>query len=248
MERVRALRSYAAERYMLATTQLSLFDPHALAAGTLEECITKLESNTGGVWCYGAAVLLAKICAAAEIPCLIHQYGLPNPLYAHVVNLVEVEGHLYMQDAYFDAEYVDAAGQPVPYCDQLAALAERKPTRIRQSSAFRRCIFKDARNIADWVDPVDQALVVHTQAAMPGCPTARLGIAPIRIEVFQKRWYKTEESLDWLAARALPRDLAYTQLFPKNAASGPEGQRVHEFAREICSRLISPSMRPNPCL
>jgi hypothetical protein len=148
MERARALRSYVAERYVLASTRESLLDQESLATAPLEECISRMESNTGGVWCHGVSLLLTRIYTAADIPSYVHNYGLPDPLYCHAVNLVEVDGDLYMQDAYFNVEYVDAAGQPVAYCEQLAALGRRKVTRLKQSSPLRRCVFASKANIS----------------------------------------------------------------------------------------------------
>ena len=117
IEKVRALRLYVYQHTPFENplvhdqvVNLPLSDAYAVFA-----------KGVGGVYCGGAAIMLSRVYKAAGFDSWLYDFGdieSDSPT-THQTTLVEVDGDVVLQDAYFNYEYVDSRGMtnPVPRSD-----------------------------------------------------------------------------------------------------------------------------------
>ena len=75
---------------------------------TPEELSRRLKMDIGGVWCAGAATHLRNIYLKKGLKSWLYNFGFQEKdLLSHVVTLVEINGKIYVQDAYFNITYED---------------------------------------------------------------------------------------------------------------------------------------------
>src|SRR5262249_1406472 len=116
IEKVRALRQYVYQHTPVAWAEKFLIHDQVVDL-PLQEAYSLFDKTIGGVWCGGTAIMLSRVFKAAGFSSWLYNFGvIDGP--SHVTTLVEVDGNIIVQDAYFNIEYVDDQGTPIPF-DEL---------------------------------------------------------------------------------------------------------------------------------
>ena len=209
LQAVRALRRYLYRRLPLASNgDYWITDPPVREAATLQSALKLFETADRGVWCQAAAVLLARLYEAAGYRAWVTSFGDPATL-THTVTLVEVDGVIYLQDAYFNLDYVGPGGRPLPYFDALQRLAARRPLRVRQDLDFRLGIFPDPRVAREWTPPGLHGDIVCVNKAAPYLCNVALTEAR-----FSEVFYIRDKVKAFLRAQGEPETFDYLMLHP----------------------------------
>ncbi len=206
---VRALRRYLYRRLPLASNgDYWITDPPVREAASLQSAMKLFETADRGVWCQAAAVLLARLYEAAGYRAWVTSYGDPGTL-THTVTLVEVDGVLYLEDAYFNLDYVRADGTAQPYFEALEGLSHRRPPRVRQDLDFRLGIFPDPRVAREWTPPGLHGDIVCVNGAAPYlCNVA------LTAERFAEVFYIRDRVKAFLRSQGEPAVFDYLMLHP----------------------------------
>lgn len=209
LKTMRALRRYLYRRLPLAANgDYWVTDPPVREAASLESALKLFETAEKGVWCQAAAVLLARLYEAAGYRAWVTSYGDPATL-THTVTLVEAGGRIYLQDAYFNLDYVDSGGAPLPYLQVLRHLARGRPPRVRQDLDFRLGIFPHPRVAKEWTAPGLHDDIVCVNDKPPYLCSVALSEAR-----FEQVFYIRDQVHGFLAKQGLPRRFDYLMLFP----------------------------------
>jgi len=208
-ETVRALRRYLYRRLPLASNgDYWVTDPPVREAASLQSALKLFETAERGVWCQAAAVLLAQLYEAAGYRAWVTSFGDVDTL-THTVTLVEVDGEIYLQDAYFNLDYVRVGGAPLPYFEALQRLAAGRSLRVRQDLDFRLGIFPEPQVAKEWTPPGLHADIVCTAAPPPYlCNVAVTG------RRFAEVFYIRDKVKAYLRRQGRPEGFEYLMLTP----------------------------------
>jgi hypothetical protein len=191
---------------------------------TLSEGFALFRAADQGVWCQTAAVLLARLYEAAGYRAWVTSYGDPGSL-THTVTLVEVAGHLYIQDPYFNLDYVRADGSPLPYYEMLRGLAEGRSPKVRQDLDFRLGLFNVRQEAQTWSLPALRDEVYCDQDGK------RCAFA-MTLARFVEVYYKRAEVGAFLKAQGEPDKVEFLMLHPL-WTSGPHYPAPAHGAKDI---------------
>ena len=71
----------------------------------------------------------------------------------HQTTLVEVDGDVVLQDAYFNFEYVDSRGMPIPFLDLITLIHAGVPPAAKDGVADKDWLFQSFQEAHLWVGP-----------------------------------------------------------------------------------------------
>lgn len=240
-DKVRLIRQYAFARIVLASTPENHLTTSVLKT-PLPDVFRAFDRNEGGVWCSGAAVILMRLYIDAGYRAWKYDYGAGSPV-SHSATLVEVDGDVYLQDAYFNTDYVHEDGQPFPFFDVLQRLKDRRPPILRQHRGHRRGLFVSEANAREWVGSEAPAAVPVTLA-----PGRILCQFPMTFAGYLAGYFESPKVAAWLAAAGYPNDWSYLLLHPLPAqrflsvrdAPGrplkPDRRMALSIMRAVCAR------------
>ncbi|HXH20104.1 MAG TPA: hypothetical protein VNJ07_13595 [Chitinophagales bacterium] len=145
------IRNYLAQRIDLGNTKSKLkneyynmpwdsFSPY--------QCITLFKENKLTANCGITSYALAKLYAEAGYKTYVYNCGYAGTPFTHEFNLVEMQGKLILQDAYYNLTAVDSTGEPK---DFLQFLSE-----IRQCNYHNIFIRSDEILTENWMDTVPE--------------------------------------------------------------------------------------------
>ena len=216
-ETVRALRRFLYRRLPLASNgDYWVTDPPVREAATLASAMKLFETAEKGVWCQAAAVLLARLYEAAGYRAWVTSYGDPKSL-THTVTLVQIGSQLYLEDAYFNLDYVRPDGAPLPYFEALEALSLKRTPQVRQDLDFRLGIFPDPQVAKEWTPPGLHRDIVCTRPEAPYLCSVSLTAAR-----FAEVFYIRDKVKAFLTRNGQPPDFRYLMIYPLwTSASGP---------------------------
>ena len=151
IEKVRALRLYVYQHTPFENplvhdqvVNLPLSDAYAVFA-----------KGVGGVYCGGAAIMLSRVYKAAGFNSWLYDFGdieSDSPT-THQTTLVEVDGDVVLQDAYFNYEYVDSRGRPIPFLDLITLIHAGVPPAAKDGVADKDWLFQSLEEADLWVGP-----------------------------------------------------------------------------------------------
>lgn len=196
----------------------------------LQSALTAVEASQEGVWCVGAAVILARLYEELGYKSQIITWG-SQPLLSHTQVLVQANGQWYMQDAYFNFDYVDEQGRAMPYFDVLKRFSDGQAPIIRQDIDERIGLFDSLDNAVEYVPPLYQNKI--------DCVSRGSGVAcdvTMTVSRFLESWYQRQALTSYLTTSGLPPDRPdYLMLFPAGA-SETRRNAPYEGGAEMMSR------------
>jgi hypothetical protein len=208
LEKVRALRRYVYLHTPLAWTERFLIHDQVVNL-PLKKAYTIFEKEKeGGVWCGGTAIMLSRLYKAAGFNSWVYNFGaIDGP--SHVTTLVEVDGEIILQDAYFNIEYVDA-GMPVPFLELISSIRNRAAPTPQTEPSSRIVLFQD--------------LAEAEKVIGPGTNKCQTEIAGVRCSaaISLSHYLDLDEERDlyeFLESRGWPRQFEYLMLYPISVVS-----------------------------
>lgn len=100
------IRDWVAEHSLVSSEQF-LLNHNTVNQKNMHELYNQMAAHEGGMWCSGYARLLKYTYTEMGFEAYSYATGTPN-VNSHAVTLVNVDGKLIVQDAYFQKTYVDA--------------------------------------------------------------------------------------------------------------------------------------------
>ena len=231
-QKIRALREWVYARTDLAGKQEQLLDWPALRKLSLERTFSEFSKNEGGVWCSDVAIILARLYAAAGFDAWIFDYGDPNSL-THSTTFVAVDDAVYLQDAYFNFEYVDDLGNPLPVQNVLERLFNRDAPEISNPPRIKEGLFSTLAQPRYW-----------TGAYEPECAPVQgdeyLCKIAVQLDSFVENHSHVLKSYDFLAQAGWPAKIDYLMftpiqlvMFPKSNKGSPHFVRGDPHSDKI---------------
>ena len=151
IEKVRALRLHVYQQTPFENptihdqvVNLPLGDAYAMFA-----------KGVGGVYCGGAAIMLSRVYKAAGFDSWLYDFGdieSDSPT-THQTTLVEVDGDVILQDAYFNYEYVNSRGMPIPFLDLITLIHAGVPPAAKDGVPDKDWLFQSLEEADLWVGP-----------------------------------------------------------------------------------------------
>ncbi len=169
-------------------------------ATDLESALKILSDSDDGLWCLGTSTVLAELYTALGYDTSVISWG-ANSALAHTQVLVKAQGEWYMEDAYFNYDYVGQDNAPLPYSAVLEAFRRGQPPRVRQDLDQRFGLFATPQNAAEYV-PTDRQADIQCQG-----PKGRMRCAvTMTLARFAQSWNQRIATEDVLVANGLPED------------------------------------------
>jgi hypothetical protein len=210
IEKVRALRRYVYQHTPLSWTNKFLIHDEVVNL-PLREAYSLFDKTAGGVWCGGTAIMLSRVFRAAGFNSWLYNFGvIDGP--SHVTTLVEADENIVLQDGYFNIEYVDGQGMPVPFRELISRIRNGAPPAPKDEVANRVVLFKDFTVAERVVGPNRDIMTCQTNVAGLRCS------APIALS----HYLNLEEERDlyeFLQSRGWPRQFEFLMLYPINLVS-----------------------------
>ena len=205
IEKVRALRLYVYKHTPFENplvhdqvVNLPLSDAYAVFA-----------KGVGGVYCGGAAIMLSRVYKAAGFDSWLYDFGdieNDSPT-THQTTLVEVDGDVVLQDAYFNYEYVDSRGRPIPFLDLITLIHAGVPPAAKDGVADKDWLFQSLEEVDLWVGPYK------------ACHSTTTGVRCIATITFSRFLEMEPNMLDFLEKVGEPRRFEYLLLHPISLVS-----------------------------
>jgi hypothetical protein len=209
IEKVRALRLYVYQH-------TSVSDPiiHDQVVNLpLKDAYSMFESGLGGgVMCGGTAIMLSRVYKAAGFNSWVYNFGaIDGP--SHVTTLVEVNGDVIVQDAYFNFEYVDDDGMPIPFPELITRILRGAPPTAKVIEENKVIVFRDLASAEKWIgDTTTCQTVAHVRPW-------RIGVR-CNAPMFLSRYLDIETGIyAFLESRGWSRKVEYLMLFPLGLVS-----------------------------
>jgi hypothetical protein len=222
LRRIDAVRNWVYANTDIAVDQKALlpYDKYPLHALKIEELMELHDRNTGGHFCAG-------------INYWMYSYGDETSL-THAVALVEVEGNLYAQDAYFNLTYVDQHDQPVPFYTMLENLLDGREPKIKTGDSRFRDVHLRERVPADggWAVAgilTDTCKTLGEQWSVCKSQTSS--------EAFLANFSDVQKAYAFLAEHGLPKSRHYLSLFPLGVTG--EGWIDDPTKSDILTRVVA---------
>jgi hypothetical protein len=208
LEKVRALRRYVYSHTPMAWAEKFLIHDQVVNL-PLKKAYTIFEKEkVGGVWCGGTAIMLSRVYKAAGFNSWVYNFGaIDGP--SHVTTLVEVDGGIILQDAYFNIEYVDA-GMPVPFLELISIIRKRAAPNPQTESSSRVVLFQDLAEAKKVLGP--ETNKCQSEIAGVRCSAA----------ISLSHYLDLDEERDlyeFLESRGWPRQFEYLMLYPISVVS-----------------------------
>jgi hypothetical protein len=226
MQKVQALRVYAYKHTPLAAVQKFLIR-RDLAAISLQEVYANFDAEKRGVWCGDTAMLLARIYRAAGFEAWVYNFG-KKDLLTHVTTLVKVKREIYLQDAYLNFEYLDEAGQPLPFREVVGLIRDGHPPLAATYVTEKLGYFSNSEQVEHWTGEY------YHKASCMAEPGGLKCSAPITLERFLEVFYLMDKTYDFLEVEGWPRQVGYLMLYPISLA--PYGGSI-EFANDMLAQI-----------
>ena len=125
----------------------------------------------------------------------------------HQTTLVEVGGDVIIQDGYFNYEYVDAHGMPIPFLDLISLVQAGAPPAAKEGIADKDWLFQNLEEADLWVGPYKT------------CRTTTTGVRCIATITLSRFLEMEPGILDFLEERGEPRRFEYLLLRPISLVS-----------------------------
>lgn len=211
LEQARALRDYAFQTVPLAAVEDFLFHDRVVNL-PLEEGLSLMSEEKGGVFCGATAVYLARLYAATGFDAWTYNFGLLDT-FTHVTTLVRIDGEIYVQDAYLNFEYMDESDAPVPFHEVILRTAAGNPPPVRGGGGNKPGYFQDAANVLTWsgddfdvetCEPIEGGLFCH---------------APITLERIMETYFLADQIWATLESDGWPAIVDYLLLYPVDITS-----------------------------
>lgn len=211
LNKVRALRVYVFQKTPLAA--VNDFNIHTKVVNLpLKDAYTAFDANEGGVWCSGTAIMLVRVYKAAGFNAWIYDFGQKDVL-THATTLVEVDGKVYLQDAYLNFEYMDSKGAPIEFLDVVKRVRDGRPPLVRSQVQTKKAFFTNQSNAEEWVGIHKDKMTCTPEARGLECE------APITLSRFLEVFFLMDKTYDFLEARGWPRQVDYLLLYPMGVVS-----------------------------
>ena len=205
IEKVRALRLYV---YQHTPFENPLIHDQVVNL-PLRDAYAVFAKGVGGVYCGGAAIMLSRVYKAAGFESWLYDFGdieSDSPT-THQTTLVEVRGDVILQDAYFNYEYVDPHGMPIPFFDLISLIHGGAPPAAKDGVADKDWLFQSLEEADLWVGPYKT------------CRNTTTGVRCIAT-ITLSRFLEMEPSmLDFLEQVGEPRQFEYLLLHPISLVS-----------------------------
>lgn len=198
----------------------------------LRSALLSIQSSRSGVWCTGAAVVLARLYEELGYKTQIIAWGSQSRL-GHTQVLVQVRGDWYLQDAYFDFDYVDEHGRPLPYTEVLRRFKSGNPASIRQDLDERIGLFSSLKNAAEYVPPLYQNNIdcVKRDEAY-ACDVT------MTVSRFLESWFQRAALEKFLGDAGLPKDRPdYLSLYPTGVWETRRGEPYGQVNAPFLAKL-----------
>ena len=125
----------------------------------------------------------------------------------HQTTLVEVDGDVVLQDAYFNFEYVDSRGMPIPFLDLITLIHAGVPPAAKDGVADKDWLFQSLQEAHLWVGPYKT------------CHSTTTGVRCIATITFSRFLEMEPNTLDFLEKAGEPRQFEYLLLHPISLGS-----------------------------
>ena len=225
MDRAREIRKSAAREIDYAGDREALLDHLELFDQPASVGLELVRRDAGGFWCGGAAVITRKIFEEEGARSWTYNFGVLGVM-THVTTIVEVDGEIYVQDSYFNFEFVQNDGTAMPFPQVIASLEKGIAPAVLTERDYER----------DWVyngtEPKKSPLL-NDQYRIKG--NHIIYRAPLTLDSIHESGF-SKAGLDWLEERGYPRDLMFFMLFPLNVA-GP-GFKRERCISSACPRVL----------
>lgn len=150
--------------------------------------------------------MLSRVYKAAGFNSWTYDFGEPEERdggpTTHQTTLVEVDGDVILQDAFFNYEYVDDLGKPIAFLDLISRIIEDRPPAATAGTEFKLWLFKDRADVEQWVGPNET------------CQSTARGVRCIATITLWRFFENGSDILDFLELRGWPRQLEYLMLYP----------------------------------
>jgi hypothetical protein len=208
LEKVRALRRYVYSHTPMAWAEKFLIHDQVVNL-PLKKAYTIFEKEkVGGVWCGGTAIMLSRVYKAAGFNSWVYNFGaIDGP--THVTTLVEVDGGIILQDAYFNIEYVDA-GMPVPFLELISIIRKRAAPNPQTESSSRVVLFQDLAEAKKVLGPETN----KCQGEIAGVRCSAAISLSHYLDLDEER-----DLYEFLESRGWPRQFEYLMLYPISVVS-----------------------------
>ena len=125
----------------------------------------------------------------------------------HQTTLVEVDGDVILQDAYFNFEYVVSRGMPIPFLDLITLIHAGVPPVAKDGVADKDWLFQSLEEANLWVGPYKT------------CHSTTTGVRCIAAITFSRFLKLQPGMLDFLEQVGEPRRFEYLLLHPISLVS-----------------------------
>jgi hypothetical protein len=178
--------------------------------GDLKSALAIVDRRKEGLWCLGTAVVLAHLYNELGFEAYPFSWG-ENSTLAHAEVLVKVGSNWYLQDAYFNFDYADETGRPLPYREVVEGFRDGRPPVVRQDYDERIGLFANLKNAIEYVPTSHQRQV----DCEPDGSRMRCDVT-MTLARFGESWSRRRAAEAALEGFGLPSDrLDYFVLFPK---------------------------------
>lgn len=141
-ERVHALRIWL-HRFVPAassSTDVSTVAGRSHHQLSIAEMLSLAERREAGLMCGGHAELMRRLSRLLGFDAVAINFEVPGTPASHVVALVKVvhrgQPMWLVQDSYFNSDYADEHGEPIPFEDLLRRIAEGRSREIRDTKPW----------------------------------------------------------------------------------------------------------------
>jgi len=235
--RVDAVRDWVYEQTDVAATRDRLIDygTYRLWRMDPDDIFALYAGDVGGVWCDGAANGLRRVYEAVGYRAWVLSYGIKGKV-THAVTLVEVEGDVYLQDAYFNSTYVDASGRHLPFYDVLRRIKQGEPVHTAPGARILRDVHLSRPSALEhsWTTAGQEGLDCRPSGEREGALTCRARTFAANFVAH----YELEPTYAHLEQAGYRRDLDDLLLFPYGVSNG-DGYVSEPAKSEILRRILA---------
>ena len=148
--------------------------------------------------------MLSRVYKAAGFKSWLYDFGdieSESPT-THQTTLVEVDGEVIFQDAYFNYEYVDAQGIPIPFLELISLVRAGVPPAAKEGVADKDWLFQSLEEVDLWV------------GRHKTCHNSTTGVRCIATITLSRFLEMEPGMLDYLGQVGEPRQIEYLLLHP----------------------------------
>lgn len=227
---------------------------NTIALPDLETTLRAFDTDIGGAWCSDTSITLARALKASGRVrnAWVYAYGPSDPdkgLLQHAVTLADVNGVIYLFDAYLNVHPVRKDGfTPLPFLEMLDMIVAGVPPQFVERLVNKKLYCTAEHRLEDYVHPIDQrAAIVVPRPGGPGRQIARARFSFGHVSSGEAVGWRPMmvDTRERLIKDGTDGNLAYLHLYPLwcerpyAAIADPSAQDVLQLAKDVVQGRIT---------